>query len=139
MGSKISNIVLMVGALWVVSGFLATPASAHHSIEANYDVHKAVKVTGAVVKLEFINPHSYLTVDVAGPDGKVQRWSFELEGLGGLRRAGLTRADKGGLQPGEQVTIEAYGARDGSTNGFLRILTLPDGRVLKFGTDATKQ
>src|ERR1700731_4777823 len=101
MRSKISNIALAVGALWVVSGFLATPVSAHHSIEANYEIQKAVNFTGTVVKLVFINPHSFLYVDMKGPDGKVQQWALELEGLGGLKRAGLSRADRGGLQPGE--------------------------------------
>jgi Family of unknown function (DUF6152) len=138
MRSKLGYIALAVGALGVVSPFLATPVSAHHSIEANYDIHKELKFTGTVVKLVLINPHSFLYVDMKGPDGKVQRWGLELEGLGGVKRAGLVRADRGGLKPGDQITCEVYGARDGSATGFLRILTLPDGRVLKFGTDASE-
>ena len=134
MRSKIGSIALGAVALWVVSGFLATPMSAHHSIEANYDIHKDVKLSGTVVKLEFINPHSFLYVDVKGQNGKVTRWGCELEGLGGLKRAGLSRGS--GLQPGQQISFEVYGAKDGSATGFLRVLTLPDGRVLKFGTDA---
>jgi hypothetical protein len=124
--------VVAIVALWV----LAAPVSAHHSIEANYDLHKDVKFSGTVVKLEFINPHSFLYVDVKGPNGKVTRWGMELEGLGGLKRSGLTRADNGGLKAGDQVTCQGYGARDGSPTAFLRVLTMPDGRVLKFGTDA---
>jgi hypothetical protein len=136
MRSKLGCIALAVGASGIASGFLATPASAHHSIEANYDIRKELKFTATVVRLLLINPHSFLYVDAKGPDGKVQRWGLELEGLGGVKRAGLVRADRGGLKPGDQITCEVYGAKDGSATAFLRILTLPDGRVLKFGTDA---
>lgn len=133
---RITSVVLIVGLLWTLSLASARPAAAHHSLEANFDIHKKVTVTGIVVKLEFINPHSYLTVNVKDVDGKVQRWGFELGGPAALRRAGMSRVDRGGLKPGDQVTISALGARDGSTNGFLQELTFPDGRVFKFATDA---
>src|SRR5947207_301046 len=92
---------------------LAGPVSAHHSIQSQFDIHKTVSVSGTVAKIEFINPHSYLTVSVKGADGKVQKWAFELGGSGALRRAGLSRADRGGLKPGDEVTVIALAARDG--------------------------
>jgi hypothetical protein len=126
---------LVGGALWMLALVLAGPASAHHSVQAEFDIHKRITITGTIAKVEWINPHSYLTVNVKDPDGKAQKWGFELGGGGALRRAGMSRADRGGLKPGDQVTITALAARDGSTNGFLQELALADGRVFKFATD----
>ena len=118
---------------------LAGPVSAHHSVQAQFDIHKSVSVSGTVAKIEWINPHSYLTVNVKGADGKVQKWAFELGGSGALRRAGLSRADRGGIKAGDQVAVTALAARDGSNSGFLQELKISDGRVFKFSTDANGQ
>src|SRR5438309_8447074 len=118
---------------------LVGPLSAHHSIQSQFDIHKTVSISGTVAKMEWINPHSYLTVNVKGPDGKVQKWAFELGGSGALRRAGLSRADRGGIKPGDEVTASALAARDGSNSGFLQELKVADGRVYKFTTDANGQ
>src|SRR6266852_9337422 len=83
---------------------LAGPVSAHHSVQSQFDIHKTVSISGVVAKMEWINPHSYLTVNVKDADGKIQKWAFELGGSGALRRAGLSRADRGGLKPGDEVT-----------------------------------
>jgi len=88
-----------------------------------------------VAKIEFINPHSYLTVNVKAADGKVQKWAFEMGGAGSLRRAGMSRADRGGLKPGDEVTVTALPARDDSNSGLLQELKIADGRVYKFTTD----
>ena len=118
---------------------LAGPLSAHHSVQSQFDIHKTVNISGTVAKIEWINPHSYLTVNVKGADGKVQKWAFELGGSGALRRAGLSRADRGGLKPGDEVTVSALAARDGSNSSFLQELKIADGRVYKFTTDANGQ
>ena len=118
---------------------LAMPVWAHHSVQAQFDIHKSVSVSGTVAKIEWINPHSYLTVNVKDPDGKLQKWAFELGGAAALRRAGMSRADRGGLKPGDQVTITALPARDGSSSGFLQELKIADGRTYKFTTDANGQ
>jgi Family of unknown function (DUF6152) len=112
---------------------VALPALAHHSVQAVFDIHKTVTVTGTVAKVEWINPHSYLTVNVKGADGQIQKWAFELGGQAALRRAGMSRADRGGLKAGDQVTVSALPARDGTANGALRELKLADGRDFKFG------
>jgi len=114
---------------------LTGPVSAHHSIQAQFDIHKTVSVSGTVAKIEWINPHSYLTVNVKDADGKVLKWAFELGGASTLRRAGMSRADRGGLKPGDQVTVTALAAKDGSNSGFLQELKISDGRVYKFTTD----
>jgi hypothetical protein len=112
---------------------------AHHSVQAQFDIHKTVSISGTVAKIEWINPHSYLTVNVKNSEGKIQKWAFELGGAGALRRAGMSRADRGGLKPGDEVTATALPARDGSNSGFLQELKIADGRVFKFSTDANGQ
>jgi hypothetical protein len=126
------------------TAFLCVVASsgsvwAHHSVQAQFDIHKTVSISGTVAKVEWINPHSYLTVNVKDRDGKIQKWAFELGGAGALRRAGMSRADRGGLKPGDEVTATALPARDGSNSGFLQELKVSDGRVFKFSTDANGQ
>jgi hypothetical protein len=122
-------------ALLFLALVLAGPASAHHSVQAQFDVHKTFTVSGTVAKVEWINPHSYLTINVKDTDGKVQKWAFELGGPGALRRAGMSREDRGGLKPGDEVTASGLAAKDGSTTGFLQELKLADGRVFKFTAD----
>lgn len=122
-------------ALLILGLLLAATASAHHSVQAQFDVHKTFTVSGTVAKVEWINPHSYITINVKDADGKVQKWAFELGGPGALRRAGMSREDRGGLKPGDEVTASGLAAKDGSTTGFLQELKLADGRVFKFTAD----
>ena len=112
-------------------------AAAHHSIQAQFDVHQTVTVSGVVTKVEYINPHSYLTVDVTEADGSTTRWAFEMAAAGQLRRAGLSRADRGGLKAGDELTVIAMPARNGSTTGLAQILKLSDGREFNFTPDPT--
>ncbi len=126
---------LLGGAGLVLALAFAGPIFAHHSVQAQFDIHKTFTVSGTVAKVEWINPHSYLTVNVKDTDGKVQKWAFELGGPGALRRAGMSREDRGGLKPGDEVTASGLAAKDGSTTGFLQELKLADGRVFKFAAD----
>jgi hypothetical protein len=127
--------ILVGGALFLLAALLAGPLFAHHSVQAQFDIHKTFTVTGTVAKVEWINPHSYLTINVKNADGKVEKWAFELGGPGALRRAGMSREDRGGLKPGDEVTASGLAAKDGSTTGFLQELKLADGRVFKFAVD----
>jgi len=127
--------VLISSALWILGLVLAGPAFAHHSVQAQFDIHKTFTVSGTVSKVEWINPHSYLTINAKDADGKVQKWAFELGGPGALRRAGMSREDRGGLKPGDEVTASGLAAKDGSNSGFLQELKLADGRVFKFAAD----
>ena len=123
----------------IVATFLAAlpgPATAHHSIQAQFDIYKTITVSGTVARIEFINPHSYLTVNVKDADGKITKWAFEMTGLAGLRRAGLSRADRGGLKPGDELTVIALAARDGSNSGLAQELKMADGRDFKLLADA---
>lgn len=125
-----------ISALLAVSlSGLAGPSWAHHSIQAQFDINKTITVSGIVSRVEFINPHSYLTVNVKDADGKVTRWAFEMAAAAQLRRGGLSRADRGGLKPGDEVTVVALAARDGSNSGLLQELKIADGRQFKFTPD----
>jgi hypothetical protein len=126
---------LLGGAVLILALSVGGPIFAHHSVQAQFDIHKTFTVSGTVAKVEWINPHSYLTVNVKDTDGKVQKWAFELGGPGALRRAGMSREDRGGLKPGDEVTASGLAAKDGSTTGFLQELKLADGRVFKFAAD----
>jgi hypothetical protein len=132
---KISSAVV-AGVLLVVGFCSQGVAFAHHSVQAEFDVSKRFTVSGNIAKVEWINPHSYITIDTKDASGKSERWAFEMAGPGALRKAGLSREDRGGLKLGDLVTITALAAKDGSTTGFLQEIKFPDGRVFKFGTDA---
>src|SRR5712691_12114683 len=124
LGSVVS-FALLTGLLF------AGAASAHHSVQSQFDIHKTVTVSGTVAKIEWINPHSYLTLNVKDPEGKVQKWAFEMAAPGVLRRAGMSREDRGGLKPGDEVTVSGLASKDGSNSGWLQELKLADGRVIK--------
>jgi len=104
-------------------------ASAHHAVQAVFDVNKTITVSGSITKVEWINPHSYISLDAKDEKGTVQHWVFELAGPGALRQAGLSREDRGGIKPGDLVKIEGIAAKDGTPTGFLNKLYFPDGRV----------
>lgn len=127
-----------LAALAVASLCVTMPqvASGHHSIQAQFDIYKTINVSGTVARIEFINPHSYLTINVKDADGKVTKWAFEMTGLAGLRRAGLSRADRGGLKAGDELTVTALASRDGSNSGLAQELKMADGRVFKLLADA---
>jgi hypothetical protein len=123
--------------LWgVVAGFglvLASgPALAHHAVAAQYDMNKPIEITGSLKKMEFINPHSMLHLEVTNPDGTKVDWVFQTTNAGTLRNRGLARSGPGSLEPGAKYTVKGYAARNGNPMGFLRTLVFPDGREMVF-------
>ena len=114
--------------------FAALPVSAHHAVQAQFDLEKPITLTGVVTKVEWINPHSYLYMEVKDDSGKVKKWAFEMAGPGALRKAGLSRADRGGLKAGDTITINGVLAKDGSDSGLIKDIKLPDGRVFTIWT-----
>jgi hypothetical protein len=118
-----------IRALFVVAqlAMAAAPALAHHSLFAVFDEDQSITLKGVVSKVEWVNPHVYLYLDVDDGTGKVNTWSIETFPPTTLRRAGLTR-DKLGY--GETITLLGYKARNGSQLAFLRQITFADGREL---------
>jgi uncharacterized protein DUF6152 len=125
---------LAVGLVGV--GLLAAtpPLWAHHSFSAEFDVKRPVHFKATVAKMEWINPHSWLHVDVPQPDGTVQRWMIEGGTPNSLLRRGFTRDS---LKVGTLIVVDGYQARDGSRRANGRDLTLPDGRKLFLGSPGT--
>ena len=93
----------------------ALPAWAHHAAQTMFDVTRRITVTGAVTRVESVNPHPYVDIDVRGPNGTMQHWVIELAGPSVLRQA---RLSPGGLKPGDIVTVEGIPAKDGTTTAF---------------------
>jgi hypothetical protein len=117
-----------------VCGLLAAaaPVAAHHALAAQYDMDKPVDITGTLNKMEFINPHSMLHLDVKNPDGSVTTWVFQTTNAGTLRRRGLAREGPGSLKQGATYTVKGFAARNGNPMGFLRVLVFPDNREMTF-------
>jgi len=105
----------------LVSCLAVAPAVGHHSFAAEFDASKPLKLSGAVTKVEWSNPHAWFYIDVKGEDGKVTNWGFELGSPNGLMRAGWTRNS---MKIGDIVTVEASRAKDGSNNANARAVTL---------------
>ena len=108
----------------------AVPALAHHAVQAQFDFDKPIQVKGTLAKIEWVNPHSYFYFDVTDAKGVVKQWAFETTGPGGLRRAGLSRASRGGFKVGDTYTINGFASRDGTTSGFATAFGFADGRVV---------
>ena len=108
----------------------AMPATAHHAFAAEFDVDKPVEVTGKVTKLDLVNPHSWLYVDVADPDGKVINWRFELGAPNALFRLGWKRDT---IPAGLQVIVTGFRAKSGGPVANGRSVKLPSGQTLESG------
>jgi hypothetical protein len=107
---------------------------AHHAFAAEFDAKKPVHLEGVVSKVELINPHAWIHVEVKGPDGKVTSWMIEAGSPNVLLRRGFTKTT---VPNGTQVVVDGYQSKDGSMRANGRDITLPDGRKLFLGSSGT--
>ena len=131
----VTKFVSVVAGAALLVAIAATPLRAHHSFAAEFDAKRPVKLRGTVVKMEWINPHSWIHIDVKDPQtGKVERWMVE----GGAPNALLRRGwNKKSLTEGTEILVEGFQAKDGANRANGRDITFPDGKKLFVGSSGT--
>jgi hypothetical protein len=129
MGKKLAVLGACVGLL-----LAAAPLLAHHSFAAEFDANKPFKATGTVTKMEWINPHVWIHIDVKKPDGTTENWAIEGGAPNTLTRRGFS---KNSLLPGTAIIVDGYKAKDGTMRANGKDLTFADGRKLFLGSSGT--
>ena len=116
--------VVRIGVLVLLVGYVL-PVAAHHSFAAEFDDKQPVKLDGTVIKFDFMNPHSWIYLDVKNQDGATVRWSVETGSTNALFRRGWRKES---LRAGDHITVDAFRAKDGSNTANASTVKLPDGR-----------
>jgi hypothetical protein len=132
MHSKLLNVVASAGILVAA----ALPVAAHHSFSAEFDSTKQVTLVGKVVQMEWVNPHSWLQIDVPKADGTTERWRIEGGSPSVLLRLGWNRNS---LPAGTKIKVVAFQAKDGSLRASSRDIEFPDGRKMDLGGSANTE
>ena len=134
---SVRQVVGSVGAVAGIGVWLAVTSvqvTAHHAFAAEFDAERPVEFNGTVTKVEWINPHVWIHLDVEKDDGTTENWAFEAGTPNVLFRRGFTRRS---LLPGTDVLVDGYQAKDGTNRANGRDITLADGAKLFLGSSGT--
>ena len=123
--------IVVAGGLAAASG---AQVAAHHAFAAEFDANAPIELTGTVVRMEWVNPHTWIHIDVAQPDGSAERWMIEGGPPTSLLRRGF---NKRSLLAGTEVFVEGFQAKDGSNKANGRDVTFADGSKLFLGSSGT--
>ncbi len=129
MQKKVFSIATLVAIL-----ACAMPALAHHSFSSEFDIHQPITLQGTLTKLDWVNPHGFIYLDVKGKDGKVVNWAVETGSPNALLRRGVRKDD---FVLGSQITVQGYKAKSGLPLANGRTIKLADGRDLFAGSSGT--
>jgi len=132
--SHVVGVLIAVGAIGLWLAGTAAPVAAHHAFAAEFDANRPVEFNGTVTKVEWVNPHVWIHIDVNLDSGATEPWAFEAGTPNVLFRRGFTRES---LLPGEAVSVDGYQAKDGTNRANGRDITLADGTKLFLGSSGT--
>ena len=121
-------LLMLAGGLLVAAA--TVPVQAHHSFAAEFDINQPITLRGTLTKMEWVNPHGWIYIDVKDSDGKVENWAIEAGGPTALLRRGLRKTD---FPVGIEVVVEGFRAKSGAPKANGRSVTLADGRNFFLG------
>ena len=128
------RLIVAVAGLGLVLAGTAVSLAAHHAFAAEFDANKPVTLRGTLTRMEWINPHVWLHMDVKMPDGTVENWAIEAGTPNNLFRRGFTKVS---MTPGIEIVVDGYQAKSGLKRANGRDLTFADGKQLFLGSSGT--
>jgi hypothetical protein len=131
---KYLRMTLVVAASALVALAMATPLRAHHAFASEFDAAQPINLRGTVTRVEWINPHTWIHIDVKDSSGKTVEWMIEGGTPNTLLRRGV---DKNSLPAGTEIIVDGYRAKNGTNRANGRDLTLPNGKKLFLGSSGT--
>ena len=130
------RVSLGLAAIAGVALLTPVPMQAHHAFAAEFDANRPIAVQGVIARVDWINPHAWIHVDVKNEEGQVERWMFELSNVGSLARRGITKTTDE-LRPGTELTAEGFLSKGQPRRANGRVLKYANGEILFVGSSGT--